>query len=193
MEQPASLFTRDGRRKYLNGSERTRFIATARRCARGDLGTLCLVIAFSGCRISEALAITPQALDSDDGFVVIRSLKKRGHLLFRQVPLPDEVVARVNELRVLSEPDEPLWPWCRAHAWYLIKQVMREAEIAPGPWCTPKGLRHAFGIHAIRCKVPLNMVQRWLGHSRLSTTAIYTEAIGPEERELASLMWSEDP
>lgn len=67
---------------------------------------------------------------------------------------------------------------------------MREAAIAEGPHMTPKGLRHSYGIHAIRSSVPLNLVQRWLGHASMSTTAIYLEAMGDEEREIAARMWA---
>jgi len=37
--------------------------------------------------------------------------------------------------------------------------------------------------------IPLNMVQKWLGHAELSTTAIYADAVGAEEQEIASRMW----
>lgn len=66
---------------------------------------------------------------------------------------------------------------------------MRETAIAEGPHMTPKGLRHSFDIHAIRSGVPLNLVQRWLGHASMSTAAIYLEAMGDEEREVAARMW----
>jgi len=33
------------------------------------------------------------------------------------------------------------------------------------------------------------MVQKWLGHRNLETTAIYMDAQGDEERELAARMW----
>jgi integrase/recombinase XerD len=33
------------------------------------------------------------------------------------------------------------------------------------------------------------MIQKWLGHARIATTAIYTDAIGPEEQEIARTMW----
>jgi integrase len=72
----------------------------------------------------------------------------------------------------------------------LVKHVMADAKIADGPHATPKGLRHGFGIHAIRSGVPLNLVQRWLGHSSMTTTAIYLQAIGDEERTIAARMWS---
>jgi integrase/recombinase XerD len=34
------------------------------------------------------------------------------------------------------------------------------------------------------------MVQKWLGHAALETTAIYADAIGEEEQTIASRMWS---
>ena len=55
---------------------------------------------------------------------------------------------------------------------------------------TPKGLRHSFGIHAIRFGVPLNLVQRWLGHASMTTTAIYLDALGGE---IAARMWATAP
>jgi integrase len=33
------------------------------------------------------------------------------------------------------------------------------------------------------------MLQKWLGHARLETTAIYATAVGAEERKLAARLW----
>jgi integrase len=33
------------------------------------------------------------------------------------------------------------------------------------------------------------MVQKWLGHTQLTTTAIYADATGPEAKQIASRMW----
>jgi hypothetical protein len=41
-----------------------------------------------------------------------------------------------------------------------------------------------------RKDIPLNIVQRWLGHARIETTAIHASAIGDEERNLARRAWS---
>ncbi|MDR3471257.1 MAG: site-specific integrase [Devosia sp.] len=186
-----TLFTRDGRRKYLTPAERERFITAAWSCARAELGTLCLVLAYSGCRISEALALTVASVDPVEGVIVFRSLKKRNTIVFRQVPVPPELTARLAAVHHLaSRPAAArLWSLSRSRAWQLVKIVMIEAQVAQGPHCTPKGLRHGFGIHAVRSNVPLNLVQRWLGHASLATTAIYLDALGDEERELASRMW----
>jgi integrase len=66
---------------------------------------------------------------------------------------------------------------------------MAQAQIGPGPHATPKGLRHGFGIHALRSRVPITLVKRWLGHARLSTTEIYLQVMGDDEREIAARMW----
>lgn len=38
--------------------------------------------------------------------------------------------------------------------------------------------------------VPLHVLQKWLGHAQLSTTAIYADAVGKEEQDIAARMWS---
>ncbi len=190
-----TLFTPDGRRKYLTPAERQRFIAAAWQCPRPEIGTLCLMLAYTGCRISEALFLTTSSVDAAEGAVVFRSLKKRDAIVFRQVPLPPEVIKRLGAVHLLDggEPGTKLWGLSRGRAWQLIKAVMIEARVVPGPHCTPKGLRHGFGIQALRCGVPLNLVQRWLGHASLATTAIYLDALGDEEREIAGRMWTSPP
>ncbi len=158
--------------------------------------TFCLTLAFTGARISEALALTPRRIDYSVRGIVIRSLKKRRQVIFRTVPVPPSFLERMNEVHSAREAqfdptcaDELLWPWCRTTAWARIKNVMQAAGIK-GPWGVPKGLRHALGVEGTaEARVPLNVMQRWLGHSRIETTAIYTNAVGEEERSLATRLW----
>jgi integrase/recombinase XerD len=42
----------------------------------------------------------------------------------------------------------------------------------------------------LQAGVPLNLTQRWLGHARISTTALYAIASGPEEHAFAERFWS---
>jgi site-specific recombinase XerD len=53
----------------------------------------------------------------------------------------------------------------------------------------PKALRHAFGAEAALNQVALTLIKKWMGHSRIETTEIYTSLIGREERALARLTW----
>lgn len=66
---------------------------------------------------------------------------------------------------------------------------MEAAGIEPGRYRTPKGLRHAFGVHAIMQGVPITQLQVWMGHAKLETTAAYLNVMGKEEREIAARMW----
>lgn len=189
-----SLYGHDGRRKYLTPSERACFIATARRHPRPEVASLALTLAYTGCRISEALALKAQNIERAEAFISIRSLKKRGRLVIREVPIPTSLVDRLVTTHHLEEQSgsEYLWTWSRGRAWWLIGDLMRRAGIASGPQATAKGLRHGFAINALRAGVPINMVRRWLGHASLATTEIYLEAIGEEERELAARMWDDE-
>jgi site-specific recombinase XerD len=187
---PGSLYTSAGQRKYLTSAERVRFLETTYACPRADLRSLCLTLAFTGCRISEALELKAGSIERDAGFIAIRSLKKRaGTVVFREVPAPAELFGVLRQVHGLEDLGAQLWPLSRCRAWQLIKGIMHEAAIPAGPHATPKGLRHSFGLHAIRSGVPLNLVQRWLGHASMNTTAIYLQAIGDEEREIAARMW----
>lgn len=182
-----SLHTAQGRRKYLTPDERARFIATASRQPPETL-TLCLILAWTGCRISEALALTHADLDRAGGIVSLHCLKKRRTGIVRDVPVPEGVMAILDFVHDLQPSERRLWPFGRSTAWQRIKAVMREAGVAASA-ASPKGLRHGFGVHALRSGVPLTLLQRWLGHASLSTTAIYADVLGAEEREIAARMW----
>jgi hypothetical protein len=76
--------------------------------------------------------------------------------------------------------DIRLWPWSRMTGWRAVHAVMAAAGLKGVP-ASPKGLRHGFGVAAVTAGIPLNLVQKWLGHAQLSTTAVYANAVGAEE------------
>lgn len=142
--------------------------------------------------------MSPLQIQCDDGFVVIRSAKKRGRLKgrhFRSVPLPEPFLCRmeeVHDLRDVQVYEEVetirLWPFGRTKGWRLVKRVMEAAGIYGIQSCA-RGLRHTMGVHAIITNVPETRVQSWLGHASLATTGIYIDATGPEDRAIAERMW----
>ena len=182
----AQLFDRSGRRKYLCDTELARF---HKALSKADQPTrvFCLLIAQTGCRISEALAITPLNLDREAKRVIFRTLKRR-RTTFRAVPVPDTLMRDLIALASHLGDDDRLWPWARQTGWRKVKAAMDAAEIV-GPMAMPKGLRHAYGIRAAGEKVPPSLIQRWLGHADQATTAIYIDAVGAEERAFARRMW----
>lgn len=189
-----SLFGAHGARKYVNAAERWRFLESA-RALPAEPRLFCLTLAFSGARISEALALTPTAIDIEGGAVNLATLKRRRPGVVRQVPLPpsllDELDRSFNLRKAQLDPDSAhrrLWRFSRATAYRYVKAVMVSARIIGLP-AMPKGLRHGFCVNAIQSRVPLHLVQRWLGHASLRTTGIYAELAGPEERAFAKRMW----
>lgn len=185
------LYDESGNRKYLTIRERQRFIEAA-RLRSPDIEMFCLTLAYTGSRISEALALKASNVDAAAGIIVFESLKKRRKGVYRQVPVPQDLLQRLSASHDLGQADPAmkLWPWSRTTAWKYVKEVMREARI-PLFCAMPKALRHAYGVAGVsEARVPLNMMQKWLGHSRIETTAIYADAVGSEERAIASRMWS---
>ena len=196
-----TLFDKAGNRLYLNAEERTAFLAVAKRKPARDR-TLCETLHYTGCRPSELIEITPARIDLSGGTVTLRTLKKRkdssGYqkTVYRAVPVPPEYLDTLNTAHGIREAQKslkrmnvPIWPITRQRIGQIVNGIMKEADIAEGKHCCPKGLRHGYGINATTNGVQLHMLQKWLGHSDLKTTAIYATAIGQEEQEIAARMW----
>ena len=103
------------------------------------------------------------------------------------MPLPGETIDKLLACQPAVETGR-FFDWHRSTAWEKISAVMRKACIS-GPQACPRGVRHGFGVAAVSAGVPITLVQRWLGHSRLETTSIYLAITGPEERAYAAKLW----
>ena len=165
------LHTTDGARKYLTAGERGRFLQEAERADR-QVRTLCMTLTYAGCRLSEALALTADRVDLAAGVLMFESLKKRRTGIYRVVPVPPALLETLNMVHGIRELQSQrgkgrgvrLWPWSRMTGWRAVHTVMAAAEL-DGPHASPKGLRHGFGVAAVSAGIPLNLVQRWLGHA----------------------------
>jgi integrase len=181
-------------RKYLNHAERRRVLAaTDALDIRPALFALTLV--WSGARISEVLALTPASFQIERSLVAFVTLKRRRWSV-REVPIPPALMEMIAQEFSLTEiQDDPaasrqrLWTMSRTTAWRVVKRLMEVAGVIGRGACA-RGLRHSFGVGTLQAGVPITLLQRWLGHARLSTTEIYANAIGPEELSFASQFWS---
>lgn len=186
-----------GQRKYLTSEERQRFYEAAKKTRPHEVMTFCLFLYWTGCRISEALAMTRSRVDFESRAAVIETLKKRRKGVFRQVPLSEGFMRDIDQIHGLVKPkrgekrqDWRLWGWSRRTATRRVEEMMKAAGIE-GVQASAKGLRHAFAIECLQKGIPINMVSKWLGHASLTTTAIYADAIGEEERAIAARLWGE--
>lgn len=89
-----SLYAQDstagGGRKYLNRDERKRVLGA---CAMLDTrpALFILVLAWTGARVSEILALTPRAIQVERSLISIVTLKRRRWSV-REVPIPPELM-----------------------------------------------------------------------------------------------------
>lgn len=132
----------------------------------------------------------------DRGGWRLETLKRRKRGIVRQVPLPPDVLDDLERAFMLKAAQRDpkraarrLWRRSLTTAWRHVKAVMAAADINGLP-ASPKGLRHGSGVNAFQANVPSHLVQRWLGHASLRTTAIYGDVIGPDERAFAARMWN---
>lgn len=183
------LISPDGQRKYINQEERQRFINVIKGIVE-DQKLFCYILLLTGARISEALNLRASHIDFSNLTVNIESLKKRTKGKWRQIPLPDWYLEKLQSYITRSEikSEDRIWPQSRRTATRQIGRVMKEADIVGIQSCS-RGLRHSYGITLVQVGVPVSLVKRWMGHESLETTIIYLNVIGKEEREFAEKFW----
>lgn len=178
------MFDSHGHRKYLNWQERKAFWhAVSDIAKKAEARAFCLTLFYTGCRISEALELTSERVDLSEKTLVFRTLKRRERV-YRVVPIPDELVGLLGTV----ENGRLIWPVSRTTGYRLVKRCMGRAGVE-GVKASPKGLRHSFAVACVTRGVPVTTVQKWMGHARLETTAIYLNVMGEEERSQAAKIW----
>jgi len=181
------LHDKSGQRKYLNASERRKFREAVNQLHDTTERLFCMTLLLTGCRISEVLGLTWDRVDPSEGTLIFRTLKQRNVCRYRAIPIPAFLMGALIDREL--EPNDRLFPFGRTKGWSLVKRCMATADLT-GMKATPKGLRHAYAIACISVHVPLPKVQKWMGHTKLKTTAIYLDYVGDEDRQFARKLWS---
>ncbi|MDB6025846.1 MAG: integrase [Verrucomicrobiales bacterium] len=184
------MFDRRGNRKYLNEAERQAYFDAVQAEPDKARQAFCLTLFYTGCRISEALNLTASCVDFSQKCAVFETLKRRRRGLFRSVPIPGSLAVLLREITSKNESSARIWQFSRPTAYRLVKERMERAKIEGG-MASPKGLRHGFAVACISKEISLPTIQKWLGHARLETTAIYLNVSGDEERKFASRLWTD--
>ena len=200
----ARLFNTHGERLFFNEEERTSFIQTADRAENQKTRTFCSLLHYTGCNFTEAMKFTPHQVDFDAKAI---GFPGPHHSQFsRSIPVPDsfiELLDAVHGVRQyqagLHAEEERVWPLSKTALFKKVARVITEAGISVGPHAVPKGIRHGFFVHALRRRVMITRLQKWMGHSFPEYTAQYVAELlkhAPEllgdERADAERMWSSD-
>ncbi len=148
---------------------------------------LIIVLYRGGLRITEALLLKPKDVDVESG--VVRVLRGKGEKA-RTVALDPASVAVVQRwLDVRSNlgirNNQALFctlaggPTSAPYVRQMLKRMALRAGIEKR--VTPHNLRHTMAAQLAAEGVPVNVIQRALGHSNAATTSHYLDHIAPQQ------------
>lgn len=134
----------------------------------------------TGLRVSEVVELKMEELELDEGFIYVmgkggkRRMVPTGEIALKYLSIYLNVREEYFEGKgspfvFLNYKGEPL---TRQGLWKIIKGYGRKIGI--GDKLTPHTLRHSFATHLLERGADLRSIQIMLGHSRISTTQIYT-------------------
>jgi integrase/recombinase XerD len=156
---------------------------------------VCLSTIYScGLRLLEGVQLRVDQIDSARMRLHIRGAKGGQE---RVVPLPQRTLTMLREQWQRQQHGVWLFPGVRAGR--LARGPMDEsgvgrafraamAESGISKAATVHTLRHSWATHLLEAGVNLRLIQKWLGHKSLSTTAIYTHLTGKGEAQAAAVI-----
>ena len=154
----------------------------------GRLRAMIIVLWRAGLRVQEALALAEHDLDRRRGSLLVRNGKggrrrEVGMDEWGWEQLRPWLAARaalpVGPLFCIIDGPTRGRPWSGAAVRTEFRRVAAQAGVRRR--FAPHQLRHAHALELAREGVPLNIIQRQLGHANLGTTSIYLQGIDPEE------------
>jgi integrase/recombinase XerD len=156
----------------MSQDEVARFLAAVDNLKHRVILTVCNA---TGLRISEAVRLTPDAIDSRR--MVIRVVQGKGRK-DRYVMLPPRLLELLRDYWKRARPGIWLFPGDRPDrpiSPLTINHTCREVRARCGinKPVAPHALRHAFAVHLLEAGTDLRTIQLLLGHRNLSTTARY--------------------
>ena len=156
----------------LSPQEVVQFLDAVKSAKHRTILTACYA---AGLRISEAIALTVSAIDSER--MVLRITKGKGQK-DRYVMLSPKLLAILRSWWKVQRPrhwlfpgERPEAPITRSAVQLACQRASRRARL--GKAVTPHLLRHTFAVHLLEAGTDLRTIQLLLGHRSLQTTARY--------------------
>ena len=149
-------------------------------CLRQPCYQACLSTIYScGLRLQEGVHLQVSDIDSARMLIHVRGKGNKD----RYVPLPQRTLQMLREYWAThrhpvfifpdrQDPTSAKGPMSKRGVQYAFGAALKESGIQKR--ATVHTLRHSFATHLLEAGVNLRQLQVWLGHSSLSTTAVYT-------------------
>lgn len=137
---------------------------------------LTYTLGATGRRLSEALALRTTDIDWENKRIMWKILKKRGDY-YLALPASDKMLKLLDRYIRLNAVSYRLFDVSRQRAWYKVKQVLERYGLHG--W-RPHDLRHAFILFALINTKSLELVRRWVAHSKYDLLRQYADVVGLE-------------
>ena len=175
--------------EVLSPAEIGRLIDACSHRAPTGLRNRALIVALwrGGLRVSEALDLLPKDVDRTVGTVHVLNGKGGKPRMVALDPLAFSVLARWLDERAKLKQSAQSPVFCTLHGGrlqtaYVRALLPRLAEAAEiGKRVHAHALRHTHACELLRERVPINLIQKQLGHKNLAVTSRYLDHfVAPE-------------
>ena len=170
---------------YLSAPEVNTMLEACKNNKRDHL--LINVLWQTGCRITEALKITRNDIDTYNLSVRVLTEKQRNKKskpVYRVIPITAELSNELASYALTENITDRFFDITRQRAFQIIKAIAGKAGITKP--VHPHTLRHSFTVNCISQGVPLPVVKDLLGHSSVLTTMVYLKIVQQDARQFLS-------
>jgi len=146
----------------------------------------------TGCRLSEVQQLNRNSINWETRSIIVRGKGDKEREVYFTVRCAiwlkkylnrrkdNNVALFVTERKFKSEGGQPRRMSTDQLRW-VIKRIARRVGIDD---VYPHKLRHSYATHLLNNDAPLEVIQSFLGHTKLETTRIYAELSGEKRRQL---------
>ena len=156
----------------------------------------CLKLIYvCGLRVSEGVGLQVSHIDSARMQLHLRDSKGGKD---RRVPLPNQILQDLRQFWIIHR--NPVWIFpkrdrgggirtakssmSREGIWMAFKEALHQSDVTKA--ATVHTLRHSWATHLLEAGVHLRIIQLWLGHSSIRTTAHYLHLTQKAEAAVVS-------
>ncbi len=171
---------REKKPKYLNQYELHKLLDDLKLTNQINMDWLILLVAKTGMRFSEALALTPKDFDLSHQLLSVTKtwdykgsggfLPTKNQSSVRKIPLDWQTVIQFAELIKNYPDDEPIFIQKKVYNSTINDLLSRHCTNAEVPIISIHGLRHTHASLLLFAGVSIASVARRLGHSNITTT-----------------------
>ncbi len=166
--------------KYLNQYELHKMIDDFNLGSEINTDWLLLLIAKTGMRFSEAIALTPKDFDLSHQILSVSKtwdykgeggfLPTKNQSSVRKIPIDWQTVIQFAELIKSLPEDEPIFVKGKIYSSTINDRLAKHCKNAGVPIISVHGLRHTHASLLLFAGVSIASVARRLGHSNITTT-----------------------